>query len=201
MEGQSPDHRHATAVRNVAAILDATERLLERRGPLTIQAIATAAGVSRVTVYAHFANLAELVEAVVERTVRGARVAIEAAEPDRGPAGEAFERLIRTSWLELDRESAIAGAAAQQLPSEGPRRGDEAAVAAVRRLVSRGREEGAIRADLPADWLVTTFFALLHAAADEARAARVGSDDALDVLTTTIRDVFGGSAPAARSRR
>jgi AcrR family transcriptional regulator len=46
------DHRRATADRNAAAILDATERLLERGAALNMRAIAAEAGVSRPTLYA-----------------------------------------------------------------------------------------------------------------------------------------------------
>ncbi len=54
MKSRAIDHRRATAERNVQAILDSAEQLLERREPVSIAAVATHAGVSRVTVYAHF---------------------------------------------------------------------------------------------------------------------------------------------------
>jgi TetR/AcrR family transcriptional regulator, mexCD-oprJ operon repressor len=60
----------------------------------------------------------------------------------------------------------------------------------IRRLVDRGRREGAFRTDLPADWLVTTCFALLHACGDQVRAGAMSSAEALDVLTRTMRDLF-----------
>ena len=49
------DHRRATAERNVEAILDAAESLLGDGEATSIAAVAGRAGVSRVTVYAHFA--------------------------------------------------------------------------------------------------------------------------------------------------
>ena len=67
MTSQAADHRRATAERNVAAILDAAEELLSQAGPASMAAVAARAGVSRVTVYAHFPTWEALLEAVVER--------------------------------------------------------------------------------------------------------------------------------------
>jgi len=67
MTSQAADHRRATAERNVAAILDAAEELLSQPGPASVAAVAARAGVSRVTVYAHFPTWEALLEAVVER--------------------------------------------------------------------------------------------------------------------------------------
>jgi AcrR family transcriptional regulator len=65
------DHRRAVAERNVEAILDAAEALIERRSQTTITAVANEAGVSRVTVYSNFPTTEQLVEAVVERASGG----------------------------------------------------------------------------------------------------------------------------------
>jgi TetR/AcrR family transcriptional repressor of mexCD-oprJ operon len=195
------DHRRATAERNVEAILDAVERLLEARKPLSIAAVAAAAGVSRVTVYAHFENLTELVEAVVARSVSHATAAIAATAPGDGTAIEALERLLQHGWRQLDRRDAVARAAAEHVPSERLRRQHAPMLEVVQELVARGRDEGAFRADLPAAWLVTTFYALIHAAGDDVRAGRVAADDALPILATTVRDVFTGPAERRRTGR
>jgi TetR/AcrR family transcriptional repressor of mexCD-oprJ operon len=189
----STDHRRATAERNVEAILDAAERLLEARKPLSIAAIAAASGVSRVTVYAHFENLTALVEAVVARSVEHATAAVADAEPASGTALEALDRLLSHGWRELDRRHAVARAAAEHLPSESLRRQHEPLIGVLEELVARGRDEGVFRTDLPAQWLVTVFYALIHAAGDDVRAKRVESADALQILTATVRDVFQGT--------
>src|SRR6478672_5277769 len=92
------DHRRAVADRNRAAILDAVEQLLTERQPLTMVALATAAGVSRPTLYAHFKTLGEVMGAAVERAVLDSLTALEAAEPDVGPADEALGRMVEASW-------------------------------------------------------------------------------------------------------
>jgi TetR/AcrR family transcriptional repressor of mexCD-oprJ operon len=184
------DHRRAIAQRNVEAILDATERLLERGAAVSVAAVAAEAGVSRVTFYAHFASREELLEAVLERAVRGAAAALAAAEPDVGPPAEALERVIAESWRHLDRNHGLARAASEQLSSEARNRSHEAARVPIRRLVDRGRRAGAFRKDVPAEFLVALFLAVVHAAADEARAGRLKAGAAPRAVTTAIKGLF-----------
>jgi TetR/AcrR family transcriptional repressor of mexCD-oprJ operon len=187
---QAQDPRQAIAQRNVEAILDGAERLLGRREQASISAVAAEARVSRPTVYAHFPDRERLLAALVERAVRGAMAAIESAEPDRGPAAEALQRLLAASWEELGRNEHIAGASAAALSADAMRRAHDAVRAVIRRLVNRGRIEGSFRHDVPADWLVTSCLALIHAAAETVRAGELDSDGALDVLSVTVADLF-----------
>jgi TetR/AcrR family transcriptional repressor of mexCD-oprJ operon len=191
MPEPATDHRRATAERNVEAILDAVERLLERGGEPTIVAVAGEAGVSRVTVYAHFATREQLLEAVVERAVQRTSEALDAVEPERGPPLEALHRVIEVGWRDLDRNHAIAQAAGELLTPEALRRAHRVAHRRVRKLVDRGRRSGDFRTDLPAEWLVTSFHALIHAAGDEVRAGRMRAGAALEALRTTMSDLFG----------
>jgi AcrR family transcriptional regulator len=190
MAEPATDHRRAIAERNVEAILDGAERQLEQGKPASISAVAAEAGVSRVTVYAHFPDRRQLIEALVERAVRRASQTIRAAEPDRGSPVEALERVLAASWEELGRHEEIAGAAAAELTADAMRRTHETGRRLIRRLVTRGRSEGAFRTDVPVDWLVASFFALVHAARDEVRARQLSPDDALTALSATLVDLF-----------
>jgi AcrR family transcriptional regulator len=181
------DHRRATAERNIAAILDAAERLLARGAATSIVAVAAEAGVSRVTVYGHFPAREDILEAVVERATRGAVAALDAAEPERGAPREAFERLIAASWSELTRHLSTGRAAAEQLSPDAMRRAHAPILSRVRALVERGRDAGDFRTDVPVEWQVATMLALSHAAADEVRAGRLGAEAAGAALRTTLR--------------
>jgi TetR/AcrR family transcriptional repressor of mexCD-oprJ operon len=152
--------------------------------------VASEAGVSRVTVYAHFPTREALVEAVVERAVRGATAALDAAEPDRGPPLEALDRLVAAGWSELDRHRGTAQAAAEHLGPEAMRTAHEAVLGRIAALVERGRAEGAFRTDLPVDWLVLSSLALMHACGDEVRAGRLDAAAAPSVLQATLRSLF-----------
>ena len=189
---QEQKPRQAIANRNVEAILDGTERLLGRREQATISAVAAETGVSRPTVYAYFPDRERLLEALVERAVRNAMAAIESAEPDRGPAAEALQRLLAASWQELGRHEDIARASAAALSADAMRRAHDVARAVIRSLVERGRRDGSFRRDVPADWLVTSCLALIHAAAETVRAGELDSDGALEVLSLTVVDLFAG---------
>jgi TetR/AcrR family transcriptional repressor of mexCD-oprJ operon len=188
----STDHRRATAERNVAAILDGAEALLARGAAASTTAVATEAGVSRVTVYAHFPTREALLEAVAERAVRQATVALEAAHLDDGTAPEALDRLIAIAWQELDRHGAIARSVTDQLPPAAMVRAHKALYGPLGALVARGQADGSFRTDLPATWLVSTYFALMHTCGDEVRAGRMTSGAAAGVLQKSLRSLFAG---------
>jgi TetR/AcrR family transcriptional repressor of mexCD-oprJ operon len=192
-ETTSPHPREAVAERNVEAILDGAERLLARHESPSISAVATEAGVSRPTVYAHFPDRRRLLEALVARTVGRVMAAITSAEPERGPAPEAAARLIAASWEHLARHQDMAAASAAELSPDAMRRAHSAARDAILALVERGRAEGTFRSDLPAQWLVTATLALVHGAAEEVRAGSMGSDEALKSLVTTAQGLLGGA--------
>ena len=193
MRETAVDHRRAVAERNVEAILDAAERLLAARENASITAVASEAGLSRVTVYAHFPDRTALLQAVVKRTVERAAAVLEEAESGSGSPVEALDRLIEAAWRALDRHSAIAQATSDQLPPGAITETHAAAFRPVAALVARGRRDGVFRTDVPARWLVTSFFTLMHACGDEVRAGRLKAADAPRILQATLRDVAQGN--------
>ncbi|MGA9633694.1 MAG: TetR family transcriptional regulator [Solirubrobacterales bacterium] len=190
MATETTDHRRATAERNVESILDAAEALLRRRAQPSIAAVAKEAGVSRVTVYAHFATREDLLEAVVARATRAASASIEDAKPGEGDPSDALDRVITVSWNQLERHESVRRAAAEELSSDAIARTHESAARTLRRLIERGRRTGDFRDDLPVQWLLASFFALLHAAADEVRAGRLKPDLAMAAVKTSILELF-----------
>jgi TetR/AcrR family transcriptional repressor of mexCD-oprJ operon len=190
MATEPADHRRATAERNVQAILDAAESLLHERAAASIAAVAARAGVSRVTVYAHFSTREAILEAVLERAVARAAVVFDEAAWGAASTTEALERTIRASWAELSRNTAIAEAAGSQLSPEALRRTHESGYVHVRRAFEAGMEAGEFRTDVPVEWLMSVYHALLHAAGDDVRAGRIDSATALHALMTTLRAAF-----------
>jgi TetR/AcrR family transcriptional regulator, mexCD-oprJ operon repressor len=184
------DHRRATAERNGAAILDATERLLAERVTLTMVAIAAEAGVSRPTLYAHYRTIGDIVEAAVERSVISSMAAFEAAEPHAGPPAEALRRMIAASWGQLARFGALAGGALEHLTPGALHRTHEAMLRPLHKLVARGQEDGSFRTDVSADWLVSMYLALVQGADEHARTHGMSRDEALELLATTVGELF-----------
>jgi len=195
-EHRAADYQRAIAERNVGAILDAAEELLEERAAASISAVAARAGVSRVTVYAHFPTWEALLEAAVERAVRRTMTALEATHPDDGPPVQALERMLTAAWQHLARYGSMAQAVAEQLSSQAVTRTHQAVHRTVGALLERGQADGSFRTDLPAAWLVTACIALIHACAQEVRAGRIRERDAARILTATVRDLFTGARRA-----
>lgn len=201
MSEPAVDHRRAMAERNGAAILDATERLLAAQQPLSMVAVAAEAGVSRPTLYAHHATLSAVIEAAVCRAIDVSVAAVEAAELDAGPADEALDRMIAASWGRLATLDALARVAAEHVPAEHVHRSHAPLMRHVAGLVERGQREGVFRSDLPVDWLVRTYFALVHAADAYARGPLVKRTDALGLLQTSVHALFSAAAAQPRGQR
>jgi len=194
-------YQREVAERNAEAILDAAEDLLRSRGHVNISAVAVQAGVSRVTVYAHFPTWQALLEAAVERAVRRTMAALQSVHPDDGPPVEALDRMIAAAWQHLARYEAMAAAVAELLSPEAVTRTHQAAHHTVGALAERGRADGSFRTDLPAGWLVTASIALVHACSDGVRAGHIDERDAVRILTTSVRDLFTGTQRQAEVAR
>jgi AcrR family transcriptional regulator len=189
---QQAPRRRADAERNIAAILDAALVCLTEQPQVSSAAIARAAGVGRVTLYAHFPSREALLEAVLDRTLAQAAAVVRAAAPDEGPPAEALARLLRTSWDVLDRHRQLFEIAQHELGPTRLRERHDEAMSHVERLLARGRDEGVFRTDLPLGWLVTVVYSLLHAAAEDVNAGRLPRSDAADALTATLLAALGG---------
>ncbi|RKS09700.1 TetR family transcriptional regulator [Nocardiopsis sp. Huas11] len=188
--------RRADAERNTAAIIDAARVAFGRGEAPAMNEIARAAGVGRVTLYAHFSSREELLAAVLDRVFAEAGLALESARPGSGPADAALERVVRTSWASLDGCRRIRGAALALLGPEHLHERHDAVGARVEGLLDRGRAEGVFRSDLPRDWLVTVFFAVLHAAADEVDGGRLEPGRAADHLAASVLALVRTPPPA-----
>jgi len=191
-------YQREVAERNVEAILDAAEELVQQ-GQANISAVAAMAGVSRVTVYAHFPTWQALLEAAVERAVRRTMAALQSVHPEDGPPVEALDRMIAAAWQHLARYEAMAAAVAELLSPEAITRTHQAAHHTVGALLERGQADGSFRTDLPARWLMTASVALVHACSDEVRAGHIDEHDAIRILTTSVRALF--AAPQPRTER
>src|SRR5258708_2710498 len=106
--------RRADARRNVAAILDAAQHCLARDPDANVSEIAQAAGVGRVTLYGHFKTRADLVDAVLARTVAQADAVLDTTDTTGDPR-EALTRLIASTWQIVDQFRSLLRAAQSEL--------------------------------------------------------------------------------------
>jgi AcrR family transcriptional regulator len=187
--------RRADAERNIAAILAAASEMFGRGDAPAMADIAGAAGVRRATLYAHFPSREELLDAVVLRSIEEADAALTGLRLDDDAPEVAVTRVLESLWPVLDRHRRLRQVALAELGPERLRGHHDRAMQHVEALIARGQEDGTFRTDLRLDWLVASFYAVLHAAADETDAGRLGADDVPALLVPTILSLL---APARR---
>ncbi|HEX2312127.1 MAG TPA: TetR family transcriptional regulator [Thermomonospora sp.] len=181
--------RRADAARNIARIVSAARSCLGRDPGASIDDIAKAAGVGRMTLYGHFANRAELVEAALADALRAGEEALAAVDLT-GDAREALTRLLDSSWALVAESATLLTAAQETLPAERIRQLHAAPAQRVEDLVRRGQEQGVFRTDLPMTWLVNVVHYVLKGAAEETRAERLEPERAAEVVTATVLSVL-----------
>lgn len=181
--------QRADARRNIAAILDAATDCLARDPETSLADIAAAAGVGRITLYGHFKTRADLVDAVLVRVVERADAILDATDTSGDPAG-ALARLVASSWQIVYQFSNILLAAQRELPAERIRGVHDRILRRVQSLVERGQSEGTFRTDQPRQWLITTAYSLMHAAAEGVAAGRLDAGEVAGLLTTTLLAAF-----------
>ena len=57
-------------------------------------------------------------------------------------------------------------------------------------LIEQGQRAGTFRRDMPQQWLITTTYSLMHAAAEDTAAGRLDADDAAGLITATLLAAF-----------
>ncbi|MFD7438426.1 TetR/AcrR family transcriptional regulator [Streptomyces sp. NPDC059861] len=185
----SPATKRADALRSIEAIVHAAAECLGQNPEASLSEIARAAGVGRVTLYAHFASRAEVVDAAMSRAIDRGNEVLDTVDLTGDPQ-HALARYIEAGWPLVDQARALLAAAQRELPAGRIRELHAAPAARVETLVARGRAEGAFRSDLPIVWMVNVLHALMHSAAEEIRAGRLTSDHAADHITATALAAF-----------
>jgi TetR/AcrR family transcriptional regulator, mexCD-oprJ operon repressor len=199
MTRQTPDTgraRRADARRSMDAIVDAVLSTVASGERLSMAAIARSAGVSRVTLYAHFPTLEAAVGAAVERALSEARTATSDLDMSGAPPAVLAD-LVASHWESLARFRALYGAAAELLEPGELRALHDPLFGAVGRLIRRGQATGDFRTDLPAKWLIASTYALMHQAADELSAGRLSRRQLPRVLIASIRALTAKTAATA----
>lgn len=181
--------RRADAERSIARIVAAARSTLGDNPDATIDDIAKAAGVGRMTLYGHFKNRADLVEAALAEALRAGDERLSAVDLSGDPR-EALSRLLASSWTLVAESNALLDAAQPILPTERLRELHAAPAERIEALIRRGQDQGVFRADLPNVWLVNAVFYLVHGAADENRAGRLAGAEAAGVITATVQSML-----------
>jgi len=187
------------ALRNKEAIMTAALQVLARDPDAGLAQVARASGVTRTTIYAHFASREELVEALLVRVIASTAQAIDDSDPSFGPADAALLRVVAASWRQVGEHAGLVGIVGRTLGDKGPE-----LHAPVRdrlaTLLRRGRLEGTFRSDVPEGWLLSAYFALVHAAGSDVASGASAPAEAELMLGRTLLSAFAPPATGPTSR-
>ncbi|NKZ04906.1 TetR/AcrR family transcriptional regulator [Actinomadura latina] len=181
--------RRADAERSIARIVSAARECLSRDPNASIDDIAKAAGVGRMTLYGHFHNRKELVDAAMADAVRAGEEVLAGVDLT-GPAQEVLTRLLESSWSLVAESTAILAAAQGTLSAGRIRELHAGPAQRVEELIRRGQDEGAFRTDMPIAWLVNVVQYVLHGAAEENHADRLKPEETARVVIATVQSIL-----------
>jgi AcrR family transcriptional regulator len=155
--------------------------------------IATAAGVTRQTVYAHFPSRDALIAALVDAARTEGLAAIDAAQLDTVPAADALGRFLEISWELLRRYPLLFDPALNRSPLPDGHDHHHAVGPWLERLIRRGQRTGDFDRTLPASWLAAAIFELGHAAAEQVAAGHLTTGKAAAVLLESVLRLCGAA--------
>jgi AcrR family transcriptional regulator len=175
----------ADARRNLERILAAAAEVIAVEPDASMGRVAAAAGVSRATLYHHFASRDALMDALTDVSIREVTAALHAARPGEGSAPEAMERVLLAAWEVIGRYRGLVIVNPQRLERSELRARLEPALAPLRALIIRGQDTGTFDPQLPVDWLIGTLTDLIHAASRQVSSGTMDADGAQRALLRT----------------
>lgn len=192
MRSSSRHPVRADATRNRHAIVDATIATLALQPRASVADIAATAGVSRGTLYRHFATRRDLLAAAVRRIISQLEGRFSQVDPAR-PPDESLDELAATSWWILGIVSGMSTAAKFGASPTDLRRMQDEPRKRVEELLRRGRAAGTFRRDQDLSWQLACWFALVEAGAARMRDDANPRPDTAAEMVATIRTVLAAT--------
>jgi len=192
--------RRADARRSIDAVLNAARTVLGERPDASMEDIATMAGVTRQTVYAHFPSRDALIAALIEAARTEGLAAIDAARLDTAPPIDAMDQFLDISWGLLRRYPLLYDPALNRSPRLDGRDAHLAVGAWLEQLIQRGQQAGDFDNTLPATWLANAIFEIGHAAADQVAAGHFTTSEAAAMLRESVLRLCGAADARCQAR-
>ncbi|MFI5681728.1 TetR/AcrR family transcriptional regulator [Streptomyces cellulosae] len=184
----------ADAERSVRAILEAAERVLAEDAGASMEQIAEAAGLTRITVHRRFANRQALLEALAVSAKQQLIDAIEEARPDSAPALVALYRVtanvlrVKSAWRFTLSHATPHTSTAVALWAEIDAHTVE--------LLTRAQGEGLLAPDADLEWTRQVYYALLSEALNKPGADQDPAAPDPDALAALVIDtLLHGAGP------
>ncbi len=195
-----PTRRRSDARRSVDAIIGAARTVLGERPDASMEDVATAAGVTRQTVYAHFPSRDALIAALLQTAGAETLAAFDAARLDTAPPADALRQFLDIGWELIRRNRFLLGPALTRIPVPGGNDPHDAGTARLEQVIRRGQRTGDFDRAFPAAWLAAAIVGLFRAAAEEVATGRLTTSKATAMLLdSTLR--LCGAADARCSAR
>jgi AcrR family transcriptional regulator len=160
--GGTTRRRRADADRSRTATLQAAISVLAETPEASVETIATAAGVTRQTVYAHFPSRDALLIAVADHLTTELLAEYEQLDLETGTAMDAVLLLIDTGRTFFKRHPVQLYPAA----ATGDQQRHQPINDLLTKTIRRGQRTGEFTKTLPATWLADATIALAHTAAN-----------------------------------
>jgi AcrR family transcriptional regulator len=178
----------ADAERSARAILEAAERILAEDAGASMEQIAKAAGVTRITVHRRFANRQALLEALAVSAKQQLVEAIQEARPDSAPALVALYRVtanvlrVKSAWrFTLSHTTPHSDAAAAIWADINAR---------TLNLLTRAQREGLLAPATDLEWTRQVYYALLSEALNRPGTEQDPAAQDPDALATLVIDTL-----------
>lgn len=187
---EAGDRVRADVARNRTAILMASVDVLSREPQASLAQIAAGAGVGRATLYRHFPSREALLEALREELLARASTVVASARPSEGPPLEALRRVIsRLLPLGL----AFRGLVADGIDLDPAfRDARDEVLRPAYELLERAVVDGAFRSGITPSWAASVLSGLLVGAVRESAASGLSSEEAADLVHSTLLHGLGG---------
>jgi AcrR family transcriptional regulator len=154
--------------------------------------IATAAGVSRQTIYAHYPSRDALLQAVTRHITAEVARGLGGLDLDRGSAIDALAHWVDASWALLERYPVLLTPAVVAPEGGDERERHEPVMGGLLRLIERGRRRREFDRAMPTTWYLAAIIGLGHAAAQEVIAGRMTSANAGTAFRESVLRVCRG---------
>src|SRR6266851_1121163 len=188
-----PTRRRSDARRSVDAIIGAARTVLGERPDASMEDVATAAGVTRQTVYAHFPSRDALIAALLQTAGAETLAAFDAARLDTAPPADALRQFLDIGWELIRRNRFLLGPALTRIPVPGGNDPHDAGTARLEQVIRRGQRTGDFDRAFPAAWLAAAIVGLFRAAAEEVATGRLTTSKATAMLLDSTLRLCGAA--------
>lgn len=188
--------QRSDAASNRERLLEAALTLLADDRSCSMNDVAIAAGVGRVTLYNHFETREALVEAVFLRQLNEAEAAFFEGNDSLLTTTERLTGCIAASWRSVARIEGLMAAATSALGIERVHLAHERLTDHIEAIIRAGVNEGEFRVTQPTRWLAEVYFDLVHGAALRQSRHALAENNVVELISQSMLVLVGATAPA-----